>query len=109
MSLDLHDHRDAAKELRRLPATMRDAFTVVRNELAHGAVPADLHETIPRGRGRRRRLFYVWGRSYQGTTYRMAWEVRRALPRSGEPDQVVVWAYGPHEGFYDRSWQRAKA
>jgi hypothetical protein len=107
MPLEVRDHRDAAKDLRRVPAAMREAFGVVRNELASGAVPADLRETIPRGRGRQRRLFYMWGRSYHGTSYRMAWENRAGAP--GEPDRIVVWAYGAHEGFYERLWRRAQA
>jgi DNA-binding transcriptional MerR regulator len=36
-----------------------------------------------------------------GTTYRMAWEV---ISRT----EVVVWAYGPHEGFYRKLARRAK-
>jgi len=86
--VEVREHRDAAKDLRRIPVAMREAFDVVRNELASGAVPADLRETIPRGRGRQRRLFYIWGRSYQGTTYGMAWERGPGTP--GEPERILV-------------------
>jgi hypothetical protein len=35
------------------------------------------------------------------TTYRMAWEV---VTR----DEVVIWAYGPHEGFNKKLARRAR-
>ena len=40
--------------------------------------------------------FRVWMalEVHEGTTYRMAWEARKAAPGSGEPDRVLVWAYG---------------
>lgn len=35
------------------------------------------------------------------TTYRMAWEV---VSRA----EVIVWAYGPHKGFYKKLARRAR-
>jgi|HubBroStandDraft_6_1064221.scaffolds.fasta_scaffold37006_4 hypothetical protein len=104
----VRDHRQAAKELTRLPEPVRQVFEVVRSGLAESAYPEGMRETIARGRGPTRRVFMIWGTTYQRVTYRMAWEVRRAPPRSGLADEILVWKYGPHEGFYDRLWQRAE-
>lgn len=105
----VRDHREASKDLGRLPAPVRQTFEVVRNELAAGAYPGGMRETIPRGRGRSRRVFVIWGTTHEGVSYRMAWEVRKAPPRSRGQDELVVWMYGSHEGFYTRLWQRAQA
>ncbi len=85
---------------------VRQTLAVVRTPLTAGAFPEGLREAIRRPG---RRLFVIWGVVDQGTTYRMAWEPRTASPRSGEPDRIVIWAYGKHEGFYDRLWRRARA
>lgn len=100
------EHRAATKELGRLPASVRQTFEVVRAGLVESAFPEGLRETIRRPK---RGLFVIWGLNEHSTTYRMAWEVRKAPSRSGEPDRIVIWAYGKHEGFYERLWRRARA
>ena len=54
-----------------------------------------------REQGWGRRTMLVGHATHQGTTYRMAWEVL-------SPSSVLIWAYGPHEGFYRKLARRAR-
>jgi glutamate formiminotransferase len=90
-------HREARKERSRLPKLVTGRFEAVEEAIvANPYAPAFKREA---GWGGRTML--VAGVSVEGTTYRMAWEVISA-------SAVVIWAYGPHEGFYGRLSRRAK-
>lgn len=93
-------HRDAVKERQSLPPQVGARFAEIEEalRLADGYVRGLAHK---RERGWNHRTMLVADASHLGTTYRMAWEI---VSR----DTVVVWAYGPHEGFYRRLARRAR-
>ena len=93
-------HREAAKERRSLPAGVVLAFREIEVTLQNDDVWArGLAHKREQGWGRRTIL--VGHAMHRGTTYRMAWEVLSA-------SSVIIWAYGPHEGFYKKLARRAR-
>ena len=95
--ITVQSHREARKERSRLPKSVAERFAVVEEAIIlNPYAPAFKREA---GWGQRSVL--VAGVSFQGTTYRMAWEVISAA-------EVVIWAYGAHERFYSRLSRRAK-
>jgi hypothetical protein len=96
----LHVHREAIKERQALPAGAALQFA----EIEEALTVLDVHArglTRKREQGWGRRTMLVGGAHHAGTTYRIAWEV---LSRT----EVVVWAYGSHEGFYAKLARRAR-
>lgn len=76
------------------------SFAQVEEVLQASDVRAPGH-THKREQGWGKRTMLVADARYGGTTYRMAWEVISS-------SEVYVWAYGPHEGFYQRLARRAR-
>jgi len=93
-------HRQTAKEQRALPSQVASRFRVIEEALKTDDVraPGLAHK---REQGWGRRTMLVGHATHQGTTYRMAWEVR-------SPTEALIWAYGPHEGFYRKLARRAR-
>jgi hypothetical protein len=98
MPTNVADHREAAKEARRLPRPVRQTFGAIRAGLEHLDHPPGYREQIICTR-RPRRILHIAEARHGGVHYRMAWEV--------EGDRVVVWMYGAHEGFYAALRRRA--
>jgi len=95
----IETHREALKERERLPLPVALAFAEVEETVrAHDVRAPGITRKREQGWGRRTML--VADARHEGTTYRMAWEV--------DGHEVTVWAYGPHEGFYQRLARRAK-
>jgi mRNA-degrading endonuclease RelE of RelBE toxin-antitoxin system len=97
-SIDIH--REALKERQALPTDVAVVFA----EIEEALLVADVYApglTHKREQGWGKRTMLVGDARYRGTTYRMAWEV---ITRT----EVVVWAYGPNEGFYRKLARRAK-
>lgn len=93
-------HREAAKERAALPPEVVQTFRELEVTIARDDVWArGLAHKRERGWGRR--VMLVGHASCRGTTYRMAWEVL-------SPTSVLIWAYGPHEGFYRKLARRAR-
>lgn len=97
-SIDIH--REALKEREALPGDVGVVFA----EIEEALLIADVYApglTHKREQGWGRRTMLVGDAKYRGTSYRMVWEVvsRR---------EVVIWAYGPHEGFYRKLARRAR-
>ena len=90
-------HREARKERARLPRPLQERFAAL--EEAIGINPYS--PAFKRESGWGRRTVLVAGIGFRGTSYRMAWEVVSAA-------HVVIWAYGAHEGFYERLARRAR-
>jgi mRNA-degrading endonuclease RelE of RelBE toxin-antitoxin system len=92
-------HREALKERKRLPAEVALAFAEIEEALLvdHVSATGLAHK---REQGWKRRTMLVGEARQGGTTYRMAWEI--------DDQDVIVWAYGPHEGFYQRLARRAR-
>lgn len=93
-------HREAIKERQRLPLPVALLFAEVEEALRLDDVraPGFAHK---REQGWARRIMLVADARHEGTAYRMAWEV------SARHD-ATIWAYGPHEGFYERLARRAR-
>jgi hypothetical protein len=96
--VDVQEHREARKERERPPIAVRESVELVLSVL--GADPCADALVRERLRGWGKRVMLVYGTASQGTSYRMAWEVTI--------DNVLVWAYGAHEGFYKRLACRAR-
>jgi hypothetical protein len=93
-------HRAALKERQGLPVEVGIVFAEVGETLV--AVDVRVPElTLKREQGWGKRTILVSEARHLGATYRMAWEV---ISRA----EVVIWAYGSHEGFYRRLKRRAK-
>jgi hypothetical protein len=99
MTYEVREHREAAKERRSLPITVQEANELVTSVL--GTDPFAHSLTRERLRGWGKRVMLIHGTMHRGVTYRMAWEVQQ--PRL----IALIWAYGPHEGFYQRLNRRA--
>ena len=93
-------HREAFKERERLPRPVAVRFAEVEEAIRVDDVRAPRF-THKREQGWGRRTMLVAEARHEGTTYRMAWEV---LARH----EARIWAFGPHEGFYQRLARRAK-
>ena len=99
MAHSVLEHRDARKELHKLGAPIRQRFEIIRANIEqHPRAPA-LGPRKETGWGRRTMLGA--GFTYQGTAYRIAWEVDAA-------GDAFIWAYGAHEGFWTRVAKRAR-
>ncbi len=96
----VRQHREARKEFEALPAIVQDKVVLVLAAIGEDPLARGLAREVLRGYGKRRVL--TWGTVYRGIAYRMAWEVVG-------PEDALVYAYGPHEGFYGRLERRAKA
>lgn len=93
-------HREAIKERATLPAVVALAFA----EIEEALLVVDVYAAglaHKREQGWKRRTVLVGDAKHGRTTYRMAWEVV-------SPTEVVIWAYGPHEGFYKKLARRAR-
>jgi hypothetical protein len=97
-SIDIH--REALKEREKLPRDAGILFAEVEEVLLL-LDPYAPNLALKREKGWSRRTMLVAEARSGKTTYRMAWEV---VP----PRDVVIWAYGPHEGFYRRLARRAR-
>ena len=97
-SIDIH--REALKERQALPAEVGVVFAEIEETLLVADVRA-AGLAYKRARGWGRRTMLVGHTVHRGTTYRMACEV---VSRN----EVVIWAYGPHEGFYKKLGRRAR-
>ena len=97
---ELHIPHDALKERQALPVDVGLVFAEIEETLRLlDAYARDL--TLKRERGWGRRVVLVGDARHGRTTYRMAWEVVTKR-------EVVIWAYGPHEGFYRKLARRAR-
>ena len=95
--VSVQSHREARKDALGCRSRWQSASPVVEEAITlNPYAPAFKREA---GWGQRSVL--VAGVRFQGTTYRMAWEVISAA-------EVVIWAYGAHEGCYSRLSRRAK-
>jgi hypothetical protein len=92
-------HREALKERQRLPIEAALVFAEVEEAVLVEDVRASRF-AHKREQGWGKRTMLVADARHRGTTYRMAWEVDR--------HDVTVWAYGPHEGFYQQLARRAR-
>jgi len=97
---EVREHREAKKERRELPIAVQEATEIVRSVLGGDPYARGLARERLTGWGRR--VLLVHGTKCLGVAYRMAWEVEQ--PRF----IVTIWAYGPHEGFYERLERRAR-
>ena len=95
-TLDMH--REASKELAKLPQSVQDAFEVVEATLFVDVYATGIARKRESGWGKRTVLV---AESRAKTTFRIAWEVLAG-------DEAIIWAYGPHEGFYARLARRAR-
>ena len=92
-------HRDALKERQALPVDVGLVFAEIEETLlALDAYASGIAHKREQGWGWRTVL--VGDARHGRTTFRMAWEVISTR-------QVVIWAYGPHEGFYRKLARRA--
>jgi hypothetical protein len=99
MTVRLELHREARKERQRLPTPVALEYAVVEEAImVDPYAPAFVHK---REVGWGRRTVLVAEYRGLGTIYRMAWEVIDAA-------HVYIWAYGPHQGFYERLSRRAR-
>jgi mRNA-degrading endonuclease RelE of RelBE toxin-antitoxin system len=97
---EVREHREARKERQDLPTPVREAAELVMSVL--GADPYARGLTRERLKGWGKRVVLVYGTMHRGVTYRMAWEVQ-------QPKFIaLIWAYGPHEGFYQKLNRRAR-
>jgi len=93
-------HREALKERQALPVNVGVVFAEIEETL----LVVDVYApglTHKREQGWGKRTLLVGDAKHGRTTYRMAWEV---VARN----DVVIWAYGPHEGFYRKLGRRAR-
>jgi hypothetical protein len=93
-------HREALKERQAMPVDVGVVFAEIEESLRVADVYAP-GLTRKREQGWGRRTVLVSEARHGRTTYRMAWEV---VTR----DELVIWAYGPHEGFYKKLARRAR-
>ncbi len=93
-------HREAVKERQALPGDVVRRFACIEEALRTDDVraPGLAHK---REQGWGRRTILVGHAAHGKTTYRMAWEVVAQR-------EAVIWAYGPHEGFYKKLARRAR-
>ncbi len=92
-------HHAALKEREALPDAVFQEFGAVEEAIRINPYAPEFVRKREAGWGRRTVLEAET--TYQGTHYRMAWEVVDA-------DNIVVWAYGSHEGFHRRLARRAR-
>lgn len=92
-------HREALKERQRLPREVFAEFAVVEEAIALSPFAAIFVRKREAGWGRR--IMLVAGEQHAGGAYRMAWEVIDAR-------HAFIWAYGPHQGFYESLSRRAR-
>ncbi len=94
----VYEHREAAKELSKLPKPVRQRFDIVRVNIEQDPRAPALGPKKETGWGKRTMLGYGFG--YQRTTYRVAWEI-------DSKGDGFIGAYGAHEGFWGRVARRA--
>ena len=93
-------HREALKEREALPPAVGVEFAEIEEAIVFFDVYAG-GLTHKREAGWRGRTMLVAEARHHRTSYRMAWEV---VSRN----EAVIWAYGPHEGFYAKLGRRAR-
>ena len=98
MAQAVSEHREAHKELRKLAKPVQQRFDIIRANIEQDPRAPALNPRKETGWGRRTVLGA--GFTFQGTTYRIAWEVDAA-------GDAYVWAYGAHEGFWAKVAKRA--
>ena len=93
------EHREARKELAGLARPIRQRFEIVKANIEQDPRAPVLSPRKETGWGKRTMLGHSF--NFGGTTYRIAWEVDSA-------GDAYIWAYGAHEGFWDRVARRAR-